>query len=354
MDINIRRLVDIDISHLDPATVLFIDQVREDCLNGKDQPREVILRMLEIDPASGEALYLRRASSEVTHIKTGNRGRIQGAIGLDFIPCTMNCEFCSMGAKWDLIDRPITYTDDEIVQMVREFLDEGVMGITLRTTEFFDVDRMIALLRKIRAEVPGGYPINLNMGELTVKQANALHDAGANSAYHNIRMREGVDTPFDPEVRGATMRAIKQSRLNGGGGCIEPLGGEHTNEEIADQVLMLREMGCETASVMKRVNVEGTPMESRPDLSDERLFLIAAAVRLANGHSDSGGCHPAYREMLYSGACSFVVEKGANPRDAEFNVDEWRGIDVATARAWLEEAGFHVDSPKSVATCGCC
>lgn len=354
MDESIRRLVDIDVTALDPDTVLFVDQVREDCLNGRDQSRDAILRMLEIDPESGEALYLRRAASEVTHIKTGNRGRIQGAIGLDFIPCTMNCEFCSMGAKWDLIETPVIYTDDQIVQMAREYLEEGVTGITLRTTEFFDVDHMRELVRRIRREVPGTYRINLNMGELTFEEAESLYEAGATSAYHNIRLREGVDTPFDCAVRAQTMENIGRSRLNGAFGCIEPLGGEHTNEEIADHVIMLREMGSPTASVMKRVNVEGTPMEDRPELSDKRLFLIAAAVRLANGTSDSGGCHPQYREMLYSGACSFVVEKGANPRDAEFNVTEWRGIDVATARAWLEEAGFHLDAPGSSSNCGCC
>ena len=93
--------------------------------------------------------------------------------------------------------------------------------------------------------------------------------------------------------------------------------------------------------VMFRVNVPGTPFEGMPDVPRERMLQILATVRLAVGASiRCVSCHPPLPEALYSGGCGFTVERGANPRDTEFNEDVWKGFTVEQAKEEIRKAGF--------------
>jgi biotin synthase len=197
-------------------------------------------------------------------------------------------------------------------------------------------------LHDIREQIPGGYLINLNVGEMTPAMAEAAYQAGATSAYHVIRLREGKDTPFDPELRKRTILAIAQSPLRWGT-CLEPIGIEHTNEELADRILENMGMRPHGMGVMFRVNVPGTPFEGVEPVSKARMLHILATVRIAVGcNIASIGCHPAMPEALYAGGCGFTVERGANPRDIDFNETVWRGFTADEACQLIRDAGFEV------------
>lgn len=195
-------------------------------------------------------------------------------------------------------------------------------------------------LADIREAVPGSYLINLNVGEMSPAMAEAAYQAGATSAYHVIRMREGIDTPFDVDLRWKTVDAISNSPLRWLT-CVEPLGVEHTNEEIADRILENLAHRPYAMSVMARVNVPGTPFEGMDEISEERMLHLLATLRLVVGTKvRSCGMHPAVPAALYAGGSNFTVERGANPRDTTFNEDVWRGFTVEEAKALIEEAGF--------------
>ncbi len=317
-----------------------IDRALDEGLRGASQPREIIIRLLELDPASEEVAYLKKAATKLAHVATDNRASISGAIGVDLCSCDMNCKFCSFGTKWGLVKDNIVYTKDEIIDLVRIYVEAGATTITLRSTEFYDINTLTEWLGDIREQVPGSYLINLNVGELTPAMAEAAYQAGATSAYHVIRLREGVDTPFDPELRRRTIRAITNSPLRWGT-CIEPIGVEHTNEEIADRILENLAMHPDNISAMARVNVPGTPFEGYDPLPQERLMQILAVIRLSVGTKvRSCAVHPAIPESLYAGGSGFTVERGANPRDTTFYEDEWRGFTVDEAVKIIEDAGY--------------
>lgn len=61
--------------------------------------------------------------------------------------------------------------------------------------------------------MPGGYEIILNTGEFDADAALAVRRAGGSGVYHTIRVREGRDTAFDPDVREATMLAAVRAGL---------------------------------------------------------------------------------------------------------------------------------------------
>lgn len=317
-----------------------IDRATDEALRGAVQPKEVIVRMLELDPESEEVAYLRECASRVAHFASDNKCGVSGAIGMDMCSCDMNCKFCSFGTEWGLVTEEVKYTKEEIIEMARAYVEAGITTLTLRSTEFYDVRVLSEWLADIREEVPGDYLINLNVGELTPAMAEAAYQAGATSAYHVCRMREGTDTPFDPKLRERTIRAIAQSPLRWGT-CVEPIGIEHTNAEIADKVLYNMSLRPYSMGVMFRVNVPGTPFEGMKPVSKPRMLQILAAVRIAVGSRiRCMACHPALPEALYSGANGYTVERGANPRDTEFNACEWRGFTVEDAVALIREAGF--------------
>lgn len=318
----------------------FIDRVADESLRGAVQAREAIIRMLEMDPTSEEAAYLRECATRVAHVASDNRGGISGAIGIDLCSCDMNCKFCSFGTAWGLVTDDVRYTKEEIIEMVREYVEAGVTTVTLRSTEFYNLKVLTEWLEDIRKQVPGNYLINLNVGEMTPAMAEAAYQAGATSAYHVIRLREGEDTPFSVELRKQTIKAIAGSPLRWGT-CIEPIGIEHTNEELADRILENMSMKPYSMGAMARVNVPGTPFEGIEQISKDRMLHILATMRLSVGTQvRSCSIHPAIPEALYSGGCGFTVERGANPRDTEFNESVWRGFTVEEARKLIEDAGF--------------
>ncbi len=319
-----------------------IDKALDEGLRGAMQTKETIIRFLELDPNSEEVDYLKKAANKIAHVACDNRGTISGAIGIDLCSCDMNCKFCSFGTAWGLVDEDVIYSKEQIIEMVREYVEAGVTTITLRSTEFYDMNTLADWLADIREQVPGGYLINLNVGEMTPAMAEAAYQAGATSAYHVIRMREGIDTPFSVELREETIHNIAASPLRYGT-CVEPIGVEHTNEEIADRILTNMSYKPYSMGCMARVNVPGTPFEGYDPISKERMLQILATMRLSCGtRLRCGSIHPAIPEALYAGGNSFTVERGANPRDTDLNKNVWRGFSVDEAKALLEEAGFEV------------
>ena len=66
----------------------------------------------------------------------------------------MNCDFCSLGEKWGLTTETREYDEEETVRQVREYAENGVRWIVLRTTEFYSKERLGEMIRTIRTRVP--------------------------------------------------------------------------------------------------------------------------------------------------------------------------------------------------------
>ena len=332
---------------MDAEVKKLIDQATNESMRGAVQSRETIVKLLELDPQSEEVSYLKECAVKVARKATKGRGVLSGAIGVDLCSCDMNCKFCSFGTEWGLVHVEKKYTEDEIIELAKAYVNAGVTTLTLRSTEFYDMNVLAEWLKDIRAAAPGDYSINLNFGEMSPAMAEAAYQAGATNAYHVKRLREGVDTPFNPKVRERTMRAITDSPLRFGT-CLEPIGIEHTNEELADKIVSDMSFRPYGYGVMFRVNVPGTPFEGYEDISKERKLQILAVTRIAVGTQiRSMGMHPAMPESLYAGGNSFTLELGANPRDTEFNETEWRGFSAEEAKKILADAGFplHIINP---------
>lgn len=323
-----------------------IDKAVQHCLAGKQLNKETIVELLEIPADSEEQNYLRKAARDVCAKKTDNTAYLWCAIGADYRPCSMNCKFCSFGEKWNLIHEEVVYSPKELVAAASCFIGQGADYVVLRTTEFFTLEVLKTVARKIRHEVPGQYDIILNTGELDKLTAQSIVSSGINGIYHSLRLREGIDTPFSPETRIATMNSVYQSPLKLVS-LVEPVGSEHSSEEIADSFLNIIQYGAVISGVMARIPVQGTPLGNRPQISENRLSHITAVLRLSGGNTVKDICvHPSSRSVMRAGANVAVVEMGAIPRDASFSEKEWNCQDTLKMAQMFAEEGYVLNSQK--------
>ena len=79
-----------------------------------------------------------------------------------------------------------------------------------------------------------------------------------------------------------TIKAISESPLRYGT-CVEPIGIEHSSEELADKILENLSYKPYSMGCMARVNVPGTPFEGYEPVSKERMLHILATMRLCVG-----------------------------------------------------------------------
>ena len=317
-----------------------VEKAAADCLAGISQPRDVILELLAVAPASDDAALMRSTANRLSHEITGGQGYMWGAIGLDFKPCGLDCKFCSFGTKWGIITEERVLTDEEVIAHAGVFARGNVDFITLRSTEFYSLDTIARQVKLIRENVPGDYRIVINVGELDEAKARAMYDAGVYAAYHVVRLREGVDTPFDPEVRKSTVKAIAASPLVLAS-CVEPIGPEHTNEELADAIGVIVENKAEISGVMARIPVPGTPFGDVPIIRPDRLSQILAVLRLcASCETKILAYCPPDDIGFASGANMASFELGANPRDTDFNEENWRCFTIDRAKEALATRGY--------------
>ena len=149
-------------------------------------------------------------------------------------------------------------------------------------------------------------------------------------------------TPFSDEARKQTLVNAKEANLVVLD-AVEPIGPEHTAEELAEHILFDIEIGCIQTGSMKRIPVPGTPFEGTPMITDLRLATIVAAQALAVANLDRVpwlGIHEPSPIGYASGANLITAETGFNPRDAAEDTSASRGLDIPACREILRQAGF--------------
>lgn len=317
-----------------------IDRVRQKCLDGVVPDRDEIIRLAGIDDTGEDCDYLRRAASEVARIKTGGKAYLWGAVGIDFVPCEMSCDFCSFGSEWGIVTENKIYTPEEIAREANEYVQQKVHYLVLRSTQFYKVEDLLRIVAYVREHVKGDYELILNIGEFDVGTANRLYEAGVDGIYHALRLREGTDTRFDVANRRKTLAAIRDSELKLIH-LVEPVGEEHTAAEIADRFLEALSYGACISGIMARIPVAGTPLGGNKRIGDRRIAKLVAVTRLSGGGIVSDICvHPASLLAVESGANVAVVEKGAIPRDTTLSSSEWNNFNCSDAAKLFTDNGY--------------
>jgi biotin synthase len=221
-------------------------------------------------------------------------------------------------------------------------VDGDLYALFLMTMHDFDFDSLLGVIEKVRTCIPSQTQIVVNIGDFNPSQAKQLRTAGVHGAYHVCRLREGTDTSLLPDERKKTFHAIRDAGLDFYY-CCEPIGPEHTPEELVEQMFLGIEHGCFQHAAMRRVMVPSLPLSNRGQITELRLAQVVSVIALASlncKETRNIAVHEPNLIGLTSGANVVYAETGANPRDSVTDTSTNRGLDMASARKMLYEAGF--------------
>jgi biotin synthase len=323
---------------VDPELRRILDRA----LEGKAPNRNDCIHLLKLAEGSLEAGILKATANFISRRRFKNQGVLLGQIGIEISACPGDCLFCAFAESSTTLAAATLSTDD-IVAMARNFTASGdLYALFLMTMHEFDLKKLLGIVARLKKEIPRQTQIVLNIGDFDVVQARELKAAGANGAYHILRLREGIDTKLDPANRRKTMEAIRGADMDFYYGC-EPVGPEHTPEELADQLLVGVEYGCFQHCAMRRVSIPGSRIADRGQITEQRLAQITAVLALATlecKETRNIAVHEPNLLGLCAGANAIYAETGSNPRDTVSDTAAGRGMDMNACRKMLYEAGF--------------
>ena len=319
------------------------DKIFERLRLGKAPEKDEILHLLGLPEDSAEALELRGLADSLMRKRFGNKVMILGQIGIENKPCPANCKFCAFAEDVNRTDDFLS--DGEILAKAGEMCSSGgIYSLFLMAMHNFDRERLLRAASLVRKGIPDSVNLVVNIGDCDEAYLRELKRIGVGGAYHVCRLREGVDTQLNPDDRIAMIESIKAVGLDWYT-CCEPIGSEHTDDEIAEQMMIANRYGCFQNAAMARVNFAGSPLEGFAEISRARLaqiVAIAALSSLENAGLRSVAVHEPDTLSLLSGANSLYAESGKNPRDTAPDTACGRGRSVEDVVEMFRRANFDV------------
>lgn len=304
---------------------------------GETLSRADALTLLAISNGSTEYYRLLGIANRDSRRRFDGKGVVFAQIGLDASPCPANCAFCSL-AK-DAFDPanhfvlPLT----QVEKTVQELVTSGIDDMFLMTTAAFPQEEFLRYGAAVRKLLPDGMRLVANVGDFDLSYAKKLKETGFTGVYHIRRLGEGMDTQLDPVVRIRTLDAVKEAGLSLYY-CVEPIGPEHSYDEIADEIFRAREYPVDVMAVMKRVCVPGTKLYPRGEISAAELAKICAVTSLCVRPSRAMGVHEPDELCLMSGANQIYAEVSVNPRDVALETEKSRGASIERTKQMLKAA----------------
>ncbi len=307
--------------------------------------RQEALSLLKLDLASREVYALLATADAMSRLAFGQKGEKHFHIGLNVAPCPMNCSFCSLTVKSGIFTENIVFDESRILAWAREAQEQKADALNLMTTGNFPFTRLLEIGKMLKKNV--SVPLVANTRDLTHKEGEALLEAGFVGAYHAVRLGEGCDTPFDRNKRIATIKVLRDVGLQWMN-CVEPVGPEHSHEEIVELMFLARRYGATYSGVMRRINFPGSPMAKYGMISERELARQVAVSRLVMGDVPKAHCsHEPNAASLMAGANLLFPEVGSSPRDGLADTAAGRGHSLAQCHQMLMEMEWKPDMPSN-------
>lgn len=301
--------------------------------------------LLSLELASKEVYALMETANRISREQFYGKGENHFHIGVNVEPCPYNCRFCSLAANVGIFTERVEFTEGEIVQWAKMAESQSADALNIMTTGTFSLDRLLEIGNLLKREV--SVPLVANTRDITHREGEQLLRAGFVGAYHALRLGEGRDTPFKIEKRIKTITVLKDVGLLWMN-CVEPVGPEHSTEEIAHLMLLARQYGAVYSGVMRRINFPGSPFENWGMISELELARMVAVSRLVMGDVPMAHCtHEPHAASLLAGANLFFPEVGASPRDGKADTGQGRGKSLASCRQLFLEMGWNPDLPSN-------
>ena len=319
-----------------------IGEIVEKAMEGNGLTREETRELYAVEPYSKEAAYIRWAGQELSMQATGGIAEIHAQIGLNATTCPKDCQFCSFARVNDVRKGVYEVPKADVLEYAKRYIDQGANLLLMLTTASYRFEMLEDMVASVREVVPADMPLLVNTEDLSLERAQRLKAAGAQGAYHAVRMREGIDTTIPVEERMATFANLREAGLKLST-CVEPVGPEHTPEELAEATFRCIESDPKTSGVGRRISVPGTKLYDRGMLNDVEVAVMVAIYRLATGIDYQLNCSAGTSMAASAGANLAWAEVGTNPRDTVERTEHGgRGDNIDQLRKMFAGVGWQV------------
>jgi biotin synthase len=329
------------------GSILNLHDVIQKSKNGEPLLKKDLVFLLELTPDSQEAYQIMAQANWISKGLTQNKAEIHAQFALNLAPCPCNCAFCSFAQINGLLKEEIRLSAEEAICYAKQFEQDGANAVFVMTTAVYPFELFIEMSKEIRRHLKPETIMIANVGDQTLERAKMIKDLGYSGVYHALRLREGKDTKLSQERRIQSIRNFQEAGLKVGT-CVEPIGPEHTNDEIAEAILFTGSFDPSYSGAARRIAIPGTSIAKRGMISELRMAHIVAVTRLGVPRSVAGNCtHEPCTLGGIAGANLFWAEVGANPRDIEIKTEEGRGETIQSCRQIFHECGWEVWSGPS-------
>ena len=324
-----------------------ITDIVEKGLEGNGLTREETRVLFEVPERTREASLIRWAGQELSLRAADGIAEIHGQIGLNSTKCPMDCGFCSFAKSATCRTEDFELTRDEVLRYAELHLQNKVNLLLLLCTASYQFDKLLEMAEAVRQSIPADMPLLVNCDDLTLERCRQLRAAGVNGAYHAARMGEGVDTRIPVEKRVKTFEHLREAGLSLQT-CVEPIGPEHTVDELVKATFRCIEAHPVSAGAARRVGLEGTRLFEKGMITEVRNADYVAVYRLASGIEPRLNCSANTVMTASAGANLAWVELGLNPRDVLSRTEQGgQAIPIKLARKTFAGAGWEIlDGPS--------
>ena len=309
--------------------------------------KEEIIQCLEYPPHSAVTYRIMAEANRISRELTENRAEVHAQFALNLAPCARNCLFCSFAETNGIFNQETQITPEEAVSNARQLEAEGANAIFLMTTANYPFGHFLEISQEVKKNLKPQTILIANVGDQPLANAFKMKEAGFVGVYHALRLREGTDTGIPPERRRESIRNFQEAGLKVGT-CVEPVGPEHTNEEIAEMILYTGSINPAYSGAARRIAINGTELAKNGMISELRMSQIVAVTRLSIPRTVLGNCtHEPCTLGAIAGANLFWAEMGANPRDTAERTETGRGHTIARCHILFQESNCGVlDGPS--------
>ena len=291
-----------------------LEDIVERCLGRKRISIAEREYMMSFPEGSEESGYIISSADAFAKRRCGGIGEIGVQIGVIVGPCYVDCGFCNFAySVTDVED--YTMGDSELKAYLDRISDGGIVSsVSLMTIHDPDMDDYLHIVETARSILPECVEICANTGDLDPGEAKDLRKAGITSAYHAVRLGESIDNRLEPLGRFDTIRNLRDAGIDVAAG-VEPIGPEHTVDEICRLYEDMMDAGCSCCSASARVPVPGTRLFSAGSISDRRLRQIRSSLMLSTAYRND--MELGFYGGFYGGFNRFYGEYSNSPKDRE-------------------------------------
>lgn len=268
-------------------TIYTTNNSLSEILNKKELDKEDIIFLLSLTDQRDISNLFKKADS-IRKNFCGDEVHLRGIIEFSNY-CEQNCIYCGLRKNNKQLER-YRIKIDEIIDTARKILSAGIKTIVLQSGEdsFYKKDDISKIIKSIKDNFD--VAITLSLGERNFDEYEAWKLAGADRYLlkhetANKKIYSALHSKQKLQERVSHLKFLKLIGYQIGSGNIIGLPGQ-TLEDIADDILLCKQLDCDMCSFSPFIPSPNTPLKNFPpaDLSLTLKTMAVARIVLKDVH----------------------------------------------------------------------